>query len=82
MAISGNLKLYIEPGLRKTLSSKSSAAVFEQDSDSITIQYDFKRELAVINYQLKGKLQKAYWSLPMDMDANDLLLAHFARKWQ
>jgi len=78
-AISGYLKLYIEPGLRKTLSNKHSAAVFEQGLDSINIQYDFKRELAVINYKLKGKVQRAYWSLPMDSNAKELLLAHFRR---
>ena len=78
----GNLKLYIEPGLRKPLSNKNSAAVFEQGIDSINIQYDFKRELAVINYRLKGKVQKAYWSLPMDSNATELLLAHFRRQWQ
>jgi hypothetical protein len=77
---SGDLKLYLEPGLRKTHARKNVELLFEQDADSSQIQYDYNKELAVISYRIKGKEQKAYWSLPMDADAQGLLLARFRRK--
>lgn len=76
----GDLKLYLEPGLRKTHARKNIEAIFEQEADSIQIQYDYNKELAVISCRIKGREQKAYWSLPMDADAQGLLLARFRRK--
>ena len=77
---SGDLKLYLEPGLRKTHAEKNIEAIFEQEADSIQIQYDYNKELAVIKYRVKGKEHRAYWSLPMDADAQGLLLVRFRRK--